>query len=345
MESQYTALKQHVNKIMKDNGRPSINNFAEDFADGVRIESFYNLLFNDTNNSGLVPSKDYNQRVKNWNLLNRDLFEKDLKNRVYLDSDSIHELSTGRDEMVILKLIGVLIGFIQGTADAYATEGEENELGDIRGALVIQQPVSWTVHTEVITASDTSDDERIRGFSIEKVIQAPAKKSIVEKRFVEQEPVIEEYMSEEVVNEVRHKPRRTVTKQVKREVHVSESEESVVEEVVSRPRSRVVRKSRSPRRRRVVYEETETESEEEVIVKKRPRRRSVKREVVQHHVRRSRTPKKTFVENIEQTESESEEEIVQVRKAVVKQRVVPVEPKMQEIIVEEPQERIVKSAK
>ena len=102
----------------------------------------------------------------------------------------------------------MLIGLAQGTADVYATEGEENELGDISGALVIQQPVTWSVHEEVITASDTSDEERLRGFSREKVYQLPAKKRLVEKRLVEQEPIIEDYMSEEIVTETRHKPKR-----------------------------------------------------------------------------------------------------------------------------------------
>lgn len=161
-----------------------MNNFAAEFADGCKIEKFYNILFNDHNDSGLKPSKDFHERVANWQKLNRDLFERDLKNRVYLDEESIQEISIGEDETHIMKLLGVLIGFIQGTADGYATMGEENELGDISGTMVIAQPVTWSVYTEVVTASDTSDEERKTGFSREKVYQGAARRSIVEKRFV-----------------------------------------------------------------------------------------------------------------------------------------------------------------
>ena len=81
-------------------------------------------------------------------------------------------------------------------------------------------------------------------------------------------------------------------------------------------------------------------------MKKRPRRRSVKREQVVVHKSRSRTPKtRQVVDYVQETESESEEEIVQVRKPVVKQRIIQQEAKMQQIVVEEPQEKITKSAK
>ena len=125
----------------------------------------------------------------------------------------------------------MLIGFQQGTADGYATYGETVELGDIDGALVIQQPVSWTVKEEIITASETSDEERKTGFSRVKVYQGQARKTLVEKRLIEQQPLVEEYMSEEIVEERRHKPKRTVQRKVVTNVQVSESEESV-EEVV-----------------------------------------------------------------------------------------------------------------
>ena len=160
------------------------SNFAEEFADGIKIELFYNILFNDNNDAGLVESTDIRQRINNWTKLNTDLFERDLKNRVYLDKVSIRELATGKVDTSIMKLLGVLLGFVQGTADGYATMGEENDLMNIDGALVISQPVSWSVFTEVVTASDTSDEERKTGFSREKVFQGAARRRLVEKRYV-----------------------------------------------------------------------------------------------------------------------------------------------------------------
>ena len=74
-----------------------MTNFAAEFADGVRIEKFYNYLFNDNNNSGLKASTDVQVRAENWRKLNKDLFEKDLSRRVYLDEDSIAQLSSGKD--------------------------------------------------------------------------------------------------------------------------------------------------------------------------------------------------------------------------------------------------------
>lgn len=202
---------------------------------------------------------------------------------------------------MIIKLLAVLIGFHEGTAEAYATEGEVIELADIDEEILQMQEVRWHIEERYVTASDTSDEERKTGVSREKVIQAPAKRTVVETKRIEQEPLVEDYMTEELVEEVRKKPKRG--------------------------------------RSRVVVEE-ETESEEEVVeVRRRPRR-------VRSPVRTVRRPSKTRkVEYVEETVSESEEEVVQVKRPIVKQRVVQQEAKTQMVIVEEPQVRVVKSAK
>ena len=64
--------------------------------------------------------------------------------RVYLDKDSIEELAWNKSPDMIIKLLAVLIGFHEGTAQAYATEGEVNELGEIDEKLVHQE-VKWNV--------------------------------------------------------------------------------------------------------------------------------------------------------------------------------------------------------
>lgn len=81
--------------------------------------------------------------------------------------------------------------------------------------------------------------------------------------------------------------------------------------------------------------EVESESEEEVIVRRRP-----KRQVIRECRRKTPVRKVQYIEA-----SESEEEVVQVRKPVKKQRVVPQAAKTVKVVVEEPQQKIVKSAK
>ena len=195
----YAEVKKTVNKILTENGLPAVQNFAQEFADGVLAEKFYNIVYSDDNNSGIQHTNVVSERCKNWEKLNKEIFVGDLASRVTLDSDSIKQLSKGQNEAFTMKLLAVFLGIQQGTADGYATAGETIELGDIDDQIVLQQRVSWNVHTEVVTASDTSDEERKTGVSREKVIQGKAKKTVVEHRQVEQPPLVEEYESEEIV--------------------------------------------------------------------------------------------------------------------------------------------------
>lgn len=181
----YAQVKRTVNEVHAHHGLPNVKNFAEEFADGVLCEKFYNIVFSDNNNSGIKPTKNVAERVKNWQKLNGEIFVGDLANRVYLDDDSMQHLAKGQDESWILKLLAVLLGIHGGTADGYASVGEQIELGDIDDAIVLQQPVTWNVRTEIVTASDTSDEERKTGVSREKVYQAKARKTLVEKRQIE----------------------------------------------------------------------------------------------------------------------------------------------------------------
>ena len=109
-----------------------------------------------------------------------------------------------------------------------------------------------------MTASDTSDEERITGVSREKVFQAKSRKSVVQERHIEQAPLIEEYESEEVVNQVRRVSKPKKTKKI-----VYEEESSEEEVVVRRPTKRT--------RKQVEYvEETVSESAEEIVQIRKP---------------------------------------------------------------------------
>jgi hypothetical protein len=150
----------------------------------------------------------------------------------------------------------VLLGIQGGTADGYASIGEQIELGDIDDQIVMQQPVTWNVHTEVVTASDTSDEEQKTGVSREKVFQSRSKKTVVQERMIEQAPLVEEYESEEIVEQVR---RRSKPK-TKKVVYEESSEEEVV---VRRPTKRT--------RKQVEYvDETVSESAEEIVEIRKP---------------------------------------------------------------------------
>jgi len=84
--------------------------------------------------------------------------------------------------------------------------------------------------------------------------------------------------------------------------------------------------------------EVEESSEEEVIVRKRsPKKRTTR---VVETVRKSPKRRVEYVE-----ESSSEEEVIQTRRPVVKQRVIPQPAKVQKIVVEEPQQKITKAIK
>lgn len=52
--------------------------------------------------------------------------------------DSMKELASGKSEKMILKLLKVFLGIHAGTAEAYATDGQQIELGDINDQILIQ---------------------------------------------------------------------------------------------------------------------------------------------------------------------------------------------------------------
>lgn len=253
----FAQVKRTVNRVLTENDLPAVKNFAQEFADGVLVEKFYNIVFSDNNNSGIETTNVVSDRCKNWEKLNGEIFVGDLANRVFLDSDSITQLAKGQNDTIILKLLAVLLGIQGGTADGYASIGEQIELGDIDDHIVMQQPVTWNVHTEVVTASDTSDEERKTGVSREKVFQSKSRKSVVQERHIEQPPLVEEYESEEIVEQ-----RRRVSKPKTKKV-VYEEESSEEEVVVRRPTKRT--------RKQVEYvDETVSESAEEIVEIRKP---------------------------------------------------------------------------
>jgi hypothetical protein len=170
----------------------------------------------------------------------------------------------------------------------------------------LQQDTQWATKTEVVTASESDTDEEIRmetghvRRSMKEIVEGGhTVTKVVGTELIEQDPLVEEYMSEEVEHQVRRIPKRRATKQIVREVEESSEEEVIV-------------RKRSPRRRTKVVE----------TVKKSPRRR---------------------VEYIQ--ESSSEEEVVQMRRPVVKQRIIAQPAKVQKIVVEEPQQKVIKAVK
>lgn len=80
------------------------------------------------------------------------------------------------------------------------------------------------MHEEIVTASETSEDERLHGVSRAKVFQADPVRKLVEEKKIPQAPLVETYMSEQEIEQVRHKPRRRVTKEVIRYEEVTESD-------------------------------------------------------------------------------------------------------------------------
>lgn len=93
--------------------------------------------------------------------------------------------------------------------------GTKNALTDVDEELVIHADIEWKTYTEYVTASDSNTDEETRRRpghvrrSTQVIVEQDApKRKLVQQRLVEQEPIVEEYMSEETREEVRHKPRK-----------------------------------------------------------------------------------------------------------------------------------------
>lgn len=190
----------------------------------------------------------------------------------------------------------------------------------------IAAETQWTTKTEVVTASESDTDEEIR---VQPGHVRRSQKEIVEggqtitkvvgTELIEQEPIIEEYMSEEVEQHVRRKPRRTATKQVVHEVEESSEEEVIVRKKPKRTTQRVVQHVKKSPRRRVEYIQ-ESSSEEEVVQVKRP---VVKQRVIQQAAK----VQKVVVE-------EPQQKITKAKKETIK---VPVQTKRTETYEEEVQ--------
>ena len=69
-------LKKFVNQIFKTNGDlPITGKFAAEFADGIKFQRLFNLIYDEKIDCRLSPSADPNMRILNWNKINRKLHE------------------------------------------------------------------------------------------------------------------------------------------------------------------------------------------------------------------------------------------------------------------------------
>ena len=70
-------LKKFVNQIFKKAGdAPITGKFAAEFADGIRYQRLFNLLYDESIDCKLAPSTDPAQRIINWNKINRKLWQR-----------------------------------------------------------------------------------------------------------------------------------------------------------------------------------------------------------------------------------------------------------------------------
>ena len=127
---------------------------------------------------------------------------------------------------------------------------------------------------------------------------------VVGTELIEQEPLVEEYMSEEVEHQVVRKPRRKATKKIVQEVEESSEEEVIVRKRSPRRAKRVVQQVRKSPRRRVEYVE-ESSSEEEVVQMRRP---VVKQRVIPQPAK----VQKIVVEEPQQKVTKAKKEVIKV---------------------------------
>lgn len=64
-------LKKFVNKIFKTAGDNPIENLGADFADGIRYQRLFNLLYDEKIDCKLAPSNVASDRLRNWSKINQ----------------------------------------------------------------------------------------------------------------------------------------------------------------------------------------------------------------------------------------------------------------------------------
>lgn len=72
------AVKSTVNKIFEDAGQAPVVNWAWEFADGCKMLSFFNILFNEQVQADIKPQTSYEKRIENWNTLNSKYTRKNI---------------------------------------------------------------------------------------------------------------------------------------------------------------------------------------------------------------------------------------------------------------------------
>jgi len=67
-------LKAFVNKILAKKGYPPVTKFANEFSDGIMFQNLFNCLFDEKIDCKIKPSALVEDRVLNWNRINRKYF-------------------------------------------------------------------------------------------------------------------------------------------------------------------------------------------------------------------------------------------------------------------------------
>ena len=90
-----TEVKSFVNKIFKRAGRPPVTKLATEFADGIRFQELFNLLYDEKIDCKLVTSAIWETRLTNWNRINANICFNYLQQKFYLMEPTMIALAKG----------------------------------------------------------------------------------------------------------------------------------------------------------------------------------------------------------------------------------------------------------
>lgn len=116
-----------MNNIFTKNGHKAVNNFAREFADGIKFQTLFNLMYDEKVDCRLSTANDPKIRILNWSKINSLICFTALQQKFYLVEKTMKQLSKGTDSKPILKLIKVLLQtqqneYLEATKDTSAIE-------------------------------------------------------------------------------------------------------------------------------------------------------------------------------------------------------------------------------